>query len=135
MYFETKVRYTNTDGKLTTEPYLVDALTCTEAEARIIDKLTPFRGDLEVTSVKQSKITEIVFNPDASYWWLVKVDYPSVDPKSGVEKHNITPYLVQADGFAQAKEALDAYMAKTMADWSYASLALTPIIDVFSAFA
>ena len=45
LWFECKVRYERmTDKgvvKKVNEPYLVDALTFTEAEARIIDKITP----------------------------------------------------------------------------------------------
>ena len=45
-WFETKVRYDkmmeNGMQKKVTEPYLVDALTFTEAEARITEEVTPF---------------------------------------------------------------------------------------------
>ena len=45
-WFECKIRYEkvmeNGMQKKVTEPYLVDALSFTEAEARIIEEMTPF---------------------------------------------------------------------------------------------
>ena len=45
-WFECKIRYEKTMengmNKKVTEPYLVDALSFTEAEARIIEEITPF---------------------------------------------------------------------------------------------
>lgn len=45
-WFECKVKYEklteNGQQKAVTEPYLVDALSFTEAEARIIEEMTPF---------------------------------------------------------------------------------------------
>ena len=45
-WFECKIRYEKTMengmNKKVTEPYLVDALSFTEAEARIIEEMTPF---------------------------------------------------------------------------------------------
>lgn len=51
-WFECKIRYEkvveNGMQKKVTEPYLVDALSFTEAEARIIEEMTPFiSGDLQ----------------------------------------------------------------------------------------
>ena len=45
-WFECKIRYEkvaeNGMNKKVTEPYLVDALSFTEAESRIIEEMTPF---------------------------------------------------------------------------------------------
>ena len=55
-WFECKVRYDkmmeNGVVKKVNEPYLVDALSFTEAEARIIEEQTPFiSGDFSVVAV------------------------------------------------------------------------------------
>ena len=62
-WFECKVRYDkmmeNGLQKKVNEPYMVDALSFTEAEARIIEELTPFiSGDFSVSAVKRTKISE-----------------------------------------------------------------------------
>ena len=59
-WFECKVRYDklqeNGSIKKVSEPYLVDALSFTEAEARIIEEQTPYiSGDFSVSAVKRTK--------------------------------------------------------------------------------
>lgn len=138
MYFETKVRYEkqleNGSFKKVTEPYLVDALTCTEAEARITEKLTPLYSDLSVTSVKQSKLSDIIFadgEAESEWYYLVKANFPTIDERTAQEKANISSILVQAASFDDAKNKFEDFMYDSMADWEYVSIALTPIIDVY----
>ena len=55
-WFECKIRYEKTMengmNKKVTEPYLVDALSFTEAEARIIEEMTPFiSGEFTVSDI------------------------------------------------------------------------------------
>ena len=57
-WFEGKIRYEkvaeNGMNKKVTEPYLVDALSFTEAEARLIEEVTPFiTGEFTVTDIKR----------------------------------------------------------------------------------
>ena len=63
-WYECKVKYPKPGqpGKVT-ETYLVDALSFTEAEAKIIHEIMPYSvgGDLTVTGIKPSKTTEVFF--------------------------------------------------------------------------
>lgn len=129
MYFETKCRYTNIDGKPITEPYLVDAVSCTEAEARITKELSPFYSDIEVTSVKKSKLSEVLF-AEADYYYLVKANFPTIDEKTAQEKENIIATLVQASSLLDAQDKYAHAMTGGVADWEYVSIALTPIVKV-----
>ena len=63
-WFECKVRYEKTleNGlvKKVTEPYLVDALSFTEAERRFIEEIEPFMsGEFQVTDIKRAKYAEL----------------------------------------------------------------------------
>ena len=135
-WFECKVRYDklqeNGAVKKVNEPYLVDALSFTEAEARIIEEQTPFiSGDFSVSAVKRTKISEIFWNEGGDRWYLVKVAFITIDERSGVEKRTSTLILVQASNF---KEALDNFiegMKGTMADYEVVSIAETPLMDVY----
>ena len=69
-WFETKVRYDkmmeNGMQKKVNEPYMVDALSFTEAEARTIEELTPFiSGDFSISAVKRTNISEIFWDETA----------------------------------------------------------------------
>ena len=64
LYFECSVRYDkilqNGSVKKVTEKYIVDALSFTEAEARIIEVITPYiSGDFTIPAIKKTKIAEV----------------------------------------------------------------------------
>jgi len=137
-WFECKVRYDkmmeNGVQKKVNEPYLVDALSFTEAEARIIEELTPFiSGEFTVSAVKRTRISEIFWDDSADKWYMVKVAFITIDEKSAVEKKSNSFILVAAKSF---KEALDNFMENmktTMADFDIVSITETPIMDVYKA--
>lgn len=137
-WFETKVRYDkmmeNGMQKKVTEPYLVDALTFTEAEARITEEVTPFiSGEFSISAVKRTKIAEIFWDDTADKWYLVKVNFITLDEKTAVEKKTTSQILVAASDFRGALENFMDGMKGTMADFEIASIAETPIMDVYRA--
>ena len=137
-WFECKVRYDkvqdNGSVKKVNEPYLVDALSFTEAEARIIEEQTPFiSGDFTVSAVKRTKISEIFYYEGGDRWYLAKVAFITIDEKSGVEKKSNSFILVQATDFKNAVENFTKGMADTMADYEIVSIAETPLMDVYRA--
>lgn len=136
LWFECKVRYERmTESgavKKVNEPYLVDALTFTEAEARIIEKITPFiSGDFSISAVKKTKISEIFFDDRGDRYYMVKVNFVTLDEKSGAEKKTANFILVQASDFAGALQKFEEGMHGTLADYEVASITETPIMDVF----
>lgn len=120
--------------KKVNEPYLVDALTFTEAEARIIEEMKPFiSGEYSISSEKKTKISEIFFNDGADRYYLVKVNFITLDENSGVEKKTVSQILVQASDFEDAVEKFKEGMKGTMADYEIGSISETMIMDVFGA--
>lgn len=139
LYFECKVRYEimgkNGLVKKVNEPYLVDALTFTEAEARVTEEVKPFIcGDFDVAAAKKTKIAEIFWaNVDiADRFYLVKANFISVDDKTSQEKKAATLILVQASDFHSALQRFEEGMKGTMADYEIAAISETPIVDVFN---
>lgn len=137
-WFECKVRYDkmqeNGAVKKVNEPYLVDALSFTEAEARIIEEQTPFiSGEFSVSAVKRTKITEIFYDETGDRWYLVKVAFIQIDEKTGQEKKSVTQILVQASTFKSALENFNKGMEGTMADFEIQSITETPLMDVYRA--
>lgn len=119
--------------KKVNEPYLVDALSFTEAESRFIEEITPFiSGEFTVTVAKRTKIAEI-FNIGAERYWLVRVAFITIDEKTAAEKRSISQILVGARDFTNAVEEFNEGMKGTMADFEIVSLSETPIMDVFTA--
>ncbi len=138
LWFETKVRYDklqeNGSVKKVNEPYLVDALSFTEAEARIIEEMTPFiSGDFSISAVKKTKISEIFFDEKGDRYYMVKVSFITLDEKSGKEKKTATFILVQASDFQGAIDRFNEGMKGTMADFEISSVTETMLMDVYPA--
>ena len=135
-WFECKVRYDkmmeNGVVKKVNEPYLVDALSFTEAEARIIEEQTPFiSGEFSVSAVKRSKISEIFRDDTADRWYLAKVACITIDEKTAAEKRTVSQILVAGSDFDSACSNFKEGMKKTLADFDLVSLSETPIMDVY----
>lgn len=135
-WFECKVRYDkmqeNGSVRKVNELYLVDALSFTEAEARIIEERTPYiSGDFSVSAVKRSRITEIFYDETGDRWYLAKLAFITLDEKSGTEKRTVSQILVQASNFRNALDNVVEGMKGTMADYEIDSIADTQILDVY----
>ena len=136
-WFECKVRYDKMqqDGsvKRVTEPYIVDALTFTEAEARIIKEAQPYiSGEFSVSAVKRTKINEIFYDGTGDKYYLAKVAFIQIAEK-GNEKKAATQYLVQAGDFDRALANIHEGMKGILGDYEVQSIAETMIMDVYKA--
>ena len=61
----------------------------------------------------------------------MKVNYITLDEKSGTEKKTATLILVQASDFEDALKNFQEGMKGTMGDYEIASITETPLMDVF----
>ena len=137
-WFECKVKTEKTlengTQKKVTEPYLVDALNFTEAEARIIREISPYcNGELEVVDIKRVKYSEMFTNEaeSADKWYKVKVMFITLDEKSQTEKKSATFILVQASDFQNAADTFVNGMKGGMSDYEIHTIQETNILDVF----
>lgn len=135
-WFECKVSYDKTmeNGmqKKVTEPYLVDALSFTEAEARIIEEIKPYiAGEFTIADIKRAKLAELFFNENGDRYYKAKIYFITLDEKSGTEKKTAVQMLAQACDIKEALAVVEHNMAGTLADYVIASLSETAIMDVF----
>ena len=137
-WFECKVRYDKTleSGliKKTTETYLVDALSFTEAEKRFIEEIEPFMtGEFIVTDIKRARLSDLFDSDDLGddRWFKARIAYITLDEKSGVEKRTVQTALIKANDFHRAVGRLDEGMKGTLGEWVIVSITETAIIDVF----
>lgn len=137
-WFECKVTYhkmvENGMQKKVSDTFMVDALSFTEAEARVIEEVTPFvSGEMDVASVKKTKISEIFRDDAADKWYLVKPAFITIDEKTAVEKRSVSQILVAGNNFKNAYDNFMEGMKNTMADFEIVSIVETAILDVYSA--
>lgn len=135
-WFECKVSFEkvmeNGMQKRVTESYLVDALSFTEAEARIIEEMNPFiSGEFTVSAVGRKKLSEIFFNENGDRFYKIKVYFITLDEKSGAEKKTAAQMLAQASDLKDAIAVLEDGMKGALADYTIASVAETQIMDIF----
>jgi hypothetical protein len=135
-WFECKVSYEkmleNGTQKEVTEPYLVDSLSFTEAEARIVEEIRPYiTGEFTVAGIKRVRLSELFFNESGDRFYRIKVFFITLDERSGTEKKIPVQMLAQASDLKNAIEVLEEGMKGTMADYTIASVAETQIMDVF----
>lgn len=136
LWFECKIRYDkmmeNGAVKKVTEPYLVDALTFTEAEARIIEEQTPFiSGEFSIPAIKKTNIAEVFYNEGCDKWWSVKYNLIALDERSGKERRTAVYVMVQANDQQGATDRFNEGMKGTMADYDIEKVAETKIMDVY----
>lgn len=135
-WFECKISYEKMmeDGHLrkVTEAYLVDALSFTEAEARITTAVEPFiSGEFKVEDIKRARLSEVFLDEDGEKYYKAKVNYISLDARSGREKRTPAYMLVQASTLEDARTRLDEGMKGTMADYVVEGITETKLLDVF----
>ena len=137
-WYEGVIRYERVteEGKVkkVNELYLVDALSATECEARLIEEMTPFiTGEFAVKSVKESNYSELFLSEEeaADRYFKCKLFFITLDEKSGAEKKTSTQVLVQAADLRDAVKKLDEGMKGTMADYQIGSVVETAIMDVY----
>lgn len=138
-WFECKVKYVKVDDdgreRKVSEVYLVDAVTFTDAETRIIQQLqTMVRGEFIVDNIKKSNIVEIYPHEDGEWWFKARIGIVTIDEKAGKEKKINNYFLVAADDIKQALQRLEEGLSYILVPYQTTSLAICNIVDVFPYF-
>ncbi len=139
MWYECKVKYRKTDEtgaqKITTEPYLVDGLSYTEAESRINEEMAAYISEeFKITNIKVANYAEIHPFENADRWFKSKVSLLAYDEESGKERRSNMYLLVQANDVKEAFDNTIQVMKGTMGDYTLPAISESPIMDVFPYF-
>ena len=143
-WFTVKVKYTKQldDGtfKRVSEPYLLAAMTFTDAEARIYEELgSIIRGEFTVTNIARTEYHDIFYYEDADLWYKCKITYQSegdgLDVESDLNPKKVKKvsqnFLVTATSVKEAFERIQESLSTLMVDYQIPSIMLTPIVDIF----
>ena len=132
-YFEVKITFDKTlengKEKKVSELFLVDAVSFTEAEAKITAEFSPL-PNFKVKSIRQYKVAEIVnkTNLDDSRYFKCKLNFITLDEKSGNEKKTAVYMLVDAETLDKAKALLAEHMKSTLSDYVIEKIEETKIM-------
>lgn len=135
-WFTVKVKYTkqleNGTFKRVSEPYLLSALTFTDAEARIYEELGAIiRGEFDVVSISRTELHDIFAYDDVATWWKCKVTYESAEHDSEKVKKVAQNFLVSAETAKEAYERIQESLSTLMVDFNIPSIIYSPIVDIF----
>lgn len=137
-YFEVGIRYDKTmeNGSVrkVTENYLLDALTFTEAEARVTEEMTAYiSGDMQVVTEKITNIAEVVTTEDAAAdkYYKVKHSILTVDERSGKEKKQAQYIIIQACSIDDARTRYDSHVKGWIIDTILEAISETKYVDYF----
>jgi hypothetical protein len=135
-WFECKVKYQKVDtqgnDKFVTESYLIDAVSFTDAEARINIELEPYiRGEFNVTNIKIANFAELIPDENGDRWFKCKAVFIVFDEKKQTERRSATNMLVQASNVKEAYNNLDKALQGTVSDYEIPSIQESSLMDVF----
>ena len=133
-----KIKYQKEEdnGKLknVTEAYLVDAVSYTEAEARIHEELgSIIRGEFSITNITKSNINDVFGYDDTDLWHKVKVIY-YVEDDNGNEKKVTNHMLVTANTVKEAYDRIEESMKSILVTFKITEIAESPIVEIFPYF-
>lgn len=138
-WYECKVKYRKThetgEQKVSTDTYLLDAVSYTEAEARISEEMTAYTSeDFRIMNIKVANFSEVHPFENSDRWFKSKVSLVALDEESGKERKTNLYMLVQANDVKEAFENTTEALQSTMGDYSIPSITESPILDVFPYF-
>ncbi len=135
-WFTVKVKYTkqleNGTFKRVSEPYLLAAMTFTDAEARIYEELgSIIRGEFVVTNIARTDFHDIFQYEDADTWFKCKITYESQDADNEKQKKVAQNFLIGAHSVKEAFERLQESLSTLMVDFQIPSIIVSPIVEIF----
>ena len=136
MWYECKIKYSRIDederSKTFNQAYLFDALSFTEAEARVNDEMRQYIStEFKITNIKVANFSEICPNENGDRWFKCKFVCATLDEDSGTERKSNAYVLVQANDVKDAYETLEASLTDTVGNYEIPSVVESPILDVF----
>lgn len=134
-WFTVRVRYTKQleDGRLkrVTEPYLIDSVSFTDAEARAYEEIgKSVVGEFLIAGITKTDFADIFYYEDSEDWYKCKLTYMSVDGDEGKEKKITSNFLVTAHNVKDAYERIKESLSDMTYSFEIPAISLTNIVEV-----
>ena len=131
-----KVKYTkqldNGALKRVSEPYLLSAMSFTDAEARIYEELgSVIRGEFNVVSIARTEIHDIFLYDDSDILWKCKVSYENIDADTEKGRKVTQNFLVSAGSAKEAYNRTNESLSGLLVDFEIPSVVKSTIVEIF----
>jgi len=134
-WFQAKVQFLRQQDngliKKITETYLVDSMSFTECEARVLKEQGEGVREIKCKSIARSPIADVVFYGDTDMWHKVKVQYSLMDEETEKEKKVTTYLLVNANDAKEAYERTEEHLKEMIVPFRIPKVEESPIVEVF----
>ncbi len=135
-WFTVKVKYTkqleNGTFKRVSEPYLLAAMTFTDAETRIYEELGQIiRGEFNVVGISRTEVHDIFHYEDSDMWYKCKITFDSESEEGDKKKKVSQNFLVSAHSVKDAFDRIKESLSTLMVDFIIPSIIISPIVDIF----
>jgi hypothetical protein len=112
-------------------PYLIDAVSFTDAETRIFEKMQELTsGEFQVVNIKPSNITEVL-GGEGEWYYKAKISLVAIDEHAGREKKINQYILIPADDLKQAIVNLEEGLSYMLIPYDTTAIQLSGICEVF----
>ncbi|MBO9703421.1 MAG: DUF4494 domain-containing protein [Sporocytophaga sp.] len=133
-WFECKFKYNREDqnGGFTTvtEVYLIDAVSFTDAEARVYDEIGSNFREFVLLTVSKYRVHELVINEEGLTWYKCKVAITSLDEKAGKEKKLKQMILVNGNNVREAYDRVEDLFSDSTSDYQILEIITTNIVEI-----
>lgn len=134
-WFTVKLKYLkeldNGVLKNVTEPFVVDAVSFTDAESRIVSEIgSTLRGEYLITGITKTDYADIFLYEDSDDWYKCKITYETIDGDNGKTKKISNYFLVTANNIKEAYDRIQENLSDFLVDVEIPNIALTNIVEV-----
>ena len=136
-WFTVKVKYTkqleNGTLKRVSEPYLLAAMTFTDAETRIYEELGQIiKGEFNIVGISRTEVHDIFYYEECDTLYKCKITFDSEGDGEDAKKKKVSQnFLVTAFSVKDAFEKLKESLSTLMVDYVVPSITVSPIIEIF----
>lgn len=118
--------------KTVTEMYLVDAVSYTDAQARLYQEIAANTPDFEIFDMPRMKLADIFSEEGAGdTWFKVKAVFVTDDEKTGKQKRTPSLMLVNAETPRQAYDRVEKALRTSLDPFEITDVNTTKILDIF----
>lgn len=121
--------------KTVSESYLIDAVSYTDAEARLYrvvadNTATAGRPDFQIAGLRPMQLSDVFHIETGNKWYKCKVVYTTEDERTGKEKKVVNVMLINAETVKEAYDRIQESLKTMLMPYDVTDINLTPILEV-----
>ncbi|RYC70735.1 DUF4494 domain-containing protein [Spirosoma sordidisoli] len=118
--------------KKITETYLFDAVSHSDAEARLYQEIAANTPDFEVTKIARMKLADVINTENGGdTWFKIKVLFITDDEKTGKQKKSPSVILANAETPKQAYDRVEQLLKTSLDPHEITDVIKTKILDIY----